>query len=338
MTARRLIAFAVVSALAFVAVPARGDKPAEAPAPKRVEPQYVDDADLLDQLVEKFGDLAKAEKCMDPTEMRKRIEKDFTYSIKATAPTEQRLDPEDVYEKILPSVFLVGSVVKNEDGDYQDGRLATAWVLAANGVLVTNWHVFDGAADDEHFAVMDHAGRAYPVKDILAVDRKADVAVFQVAAKNLKPLPLATRPARVGAWVGVLGHPGDRYFTFSQGTVSRYTQTKREDGEMERWMSITAEYAYGASGSPVLDRRGAVVGMAAMTESIDYPEDEPKPLDKDEKPKDKGDDKPKGKDDKPKGKGDDKIDPPMIRESRLQMVIKLTTPAAEIRSVIEAGE
>jgi hypothetical protein len=68
----------------------------------------------------------------------------------------------------------------------------------------------------------------------------------------------------------------------------------------------------------VLDRSGAVVGMAALTESLDYPVEvtQPMPMDK------------------PK-------DPPQPPESdqgsRLQMVVKLVTPLADLRRAVGAG-
>ncbi len=345
MLTRRTAWLALVPALALlVAVPARGDKPAVKPA---AAPWYVDDDALFAKLTEKVGELAKQKKCLSPDRLKHLVSEDRTCKIEPTRPGDARLDPEDVYERALGSVLIIGSVVE-EDGEYVDGRMATAWVLAADGVLVTNWHVFDAVEDDEYFGVMDRQGHTYPLTDVLAVNKAADVAVFKVAADGLTPLPVADRPARVGSWVGVLGHPGDRYFTFTQGSVSRYSTDKREDGAVERWMSVTADYAYGSSGSPVLDRRGAVVGMAAMTESLDYPDDDPpaeeKPKDgekKKEKPttrsrRRRSADPPKPPAVVPPKDGEKKPDPPAAKGSSLQMVVKLVAPASEVRKLIEA--
>ena len=298
---RRLVGILAVTVL--VTAPARADKPAAPPAPR-----FVDDAALLDKLTEKLGKLAEAKKCLPPEKLKEKVASDRTCAIAPAKPSDRRLDPEDVYEKALPSVFVVGSVVE-EDGEFVEGRMATAWVLAADGVLVTSAHVLADVEDGEFFGAMSHTGSVYPLTDVIGVNKAADVAVFRIAATGLTPLPLATSPPRVGAWVGVLGHPGDRYFTFTQGHVSRYTKAKPEDGPEERWMAVTAEFAYGSSGSPVLDRTGAVVGMAALTENVEFPEAEPAPKDK-------------------------KDAPPAKAGSLLQMVVKLTTLAAEVRKVI----
>lgn len=285
----------------IVAGPLRADPPA---------PWHVDDNELIDKLTEKLGKLAEAKKCLSPAQLKKKLAADRTCTVATAKPADRRLDPEDVYEKALPGVFVIGSVVA-DDGEYTEGRMATAWVLAADGVLVTSAHVLADAENGEYFGAMNHKGEVFPLTDVIGVNKAADVAVFRIAATGLTPLPLATAAPRVGAWVGVLGHPGDRYFTFTQGHVSRYEKVKPEDAPEERWMAVTAEFAYGSSGSPVLDRTGAVVGMAALTENIDYPEAEPTPKDKEKK-------------DPPPGKAG----------SLLQMVVKLATPAAEVRRVI----
>lgn len=163
----------------------------------------------------------------------------------------------------------------------------------------------------------------------------------------------------------MLSHPGNQFFTFTQGHVSRYTQNTI-DGKLQRWMSLTADFAYGSSGGPVLDRFGAVVGMATVTANIDYPLDEPsvetpnppekppeKPL---RKSVDKGPAKAAGKPEKAAEKPEtaaektpektppkkpEKAVPPSEKEaegqssdvesSLLQMVVKLAVPGRTIQ-------
>jgi serine protease Do len=344
--------------------PARAEKPRSTkPAADTDGAWFIDDDELYDDFMSKLRELAKAEKCLPAAKLKDLVSEDRTSRVTPVKPSTEKLDPEDVYKKVLPGVFLIGSVLpdiaennepdekkddkkddkgekieKDKAGDgFLDGRLATAWVLTADGVLVTNWHVFDATEDGEVFGVMDHRGKAYPVIDVLAVNKAADIAVIKVDAKGLTPLAVADKPASVGAWVAVLGHPGDRYYTFTQGSITRYSKMKREDGATERWMSITADYAYGSSGSPVVDRTGAVVGMAALTENLDYPDAEPIPPagpkdgDKKPEPATKPDEKPQDPDKKP-----EEAPPPVAKGSSLQMVMKLAVPAGEIRKTIWA--
>lgn len=287
--------------------------PIDRPAP----PVYVDDVSVQESFTNQLGKLVADGKCLTAERLRPLVATNRTCDLTLPPPPTRRLDPEDVYEAASRSVLVFGSVV-GDNGDYADGRLATAWVLTADGVAVTNWHVLDKPEDEERFGAMTQDGRVFPLADVLAVDKTADIVVIRLAATGLTPLPLATQAPRVGSWVGVIGHPGDRFFTFTQGHVSRYTSIKPADGPPERWMSVTADYAYGSSGSPVLDRTGAVVGMAALTESLDYPvETLPPPAA-----------------DQPK----EPAQPPQPDPgSRLQMVVKLVTPLADLRRAVGAG-
>lgn len=321
MRARFAGGLALILAVAAVAfLPAtRADKP----APAAAEAWFVDDDEMYDAFAEKLETLAAAGKCMPTADLVKAIAAEPTCQIAPAKPNAAKLDAEDVYAAALPSVFLIGSVAKQKDKDgndeFVDGVLGTAWVLAADGVLVTNWHLFDGLKEREFFGAMNHEKRVFPVTAVLAANKAADIAVIRIDAKGLTPLPLAEKPPAVGAWVGVLGHPGDRYFTFTQGHVARFTKTKDEAGTTSRWIAVTADYAAGSSGSPVLDRRGAVVGMAALTESLESgvePGPEPKADDK------KADEK--------------KPEPAPALGSLQQMVVKLAVPASAIRTAVGA--
>ncbi len=180
------------------------------------------------------------------------------------------MTPEEVYQHALASVFVLGSVEQLPDrpGQWQEGRLATAWALTEDGVLATNFHVFDKMTV-EGFAVANSRGEVFPVIDALGSDATADIAVIRVAGKGFAPLPLAA-DEKVGAWVGALSHPGGQFFTFTQGHVSRYMKNAL-GGKTQQWMSITTDFAYGSSGAPVMNRFGAVVGMAAFTTNLDFP-------------------------------------------------------------------
>jgi len=293
--------------------------PSLAAPPSPPDPLYVDDEQVFTNLMDKLTELAKVGKLLPHEKLKARI-KEGPAKVTAQLPGNKALTPEDVYKMALPSVFIVGSVIK-EDDEWIDGRYATAWVLAADGVLVTNWHVFEEMEPSEVFGAADHRGNVYPVTDFLGGNKAMDVAIFRIDAKNLTPLPVARQPEGVAAWVAVLSHPGDQFYMFTQGHITRYSRTKLEDGTIEKWLNITAEYATGSSGGPVLNRHGAVVGMAAVTVSIDYPEEAAKAV-----PPEK---------DKPKDKPKEKVEEKAPSSSTLQMVVKLAVPATEIMTLLK---
>ena len=97
---------------------------------------------------------------------------------------------------------------------------------------------------------------------MLAASARDDVAIFRVAADDLHPLQLAA-PAAVGEGVAVVSHPHSLFYVLTQGAVARYCFEKGVPR-----MQITADYAVGSSGGPVLNAGGGVVGMVASTQTI----------------------------------------------------------------------
>jgi len=317
--------FVLIAGIA--AVPASAQKPrADLPA----KPWFVDDTKLFDEFMEKLIELAKGGKCLAHEKLTAKMKSGTKAKVALTKASDKALSPEDIYKTVLPSVFIVGSVYKDNDGEWNDGLYATAWVAAADGVLVTNWHVFEELEPEEVFGAVDHKGNVYPMIDFLGGDKTADVAVFRIAAKGLTPLPVSEDFAPVGSWVSVLSHPGDNFFVFTTGNVTRYSSNKSEDGKRERWMGLTAEYAGGSSGSPVLNKYGSVVGMAALTLTIEDGAGTPKPIEGRRLRREKPNLAPPPRE-KPEAKVEAKPAPAMT----VQMVLKMAVPGPTILKSFE---
>ena len=151
---------------------------------------------------------------------------------------------------------------------------AGGFVITPGGACVTSLHVVNGKGA-RGFVALTRDGRVLPVREVLAADPVEDLAIVQLdlpEGETISALPLATDPAPVGTAVGVMSHPDERFYLFTMGSVGRHT-VWRERGGAEHFMSITADFAKGSSGCPVLDERGAVVGVVNNTESIYYDDD-----------------------------------------------------------------
>jgi S1-C subfamily serine protease len=61
--------------------------------------------------------------------------------------------------------------------------------------------------------------------------------------------------------VFVISHPEEKFYSFTQGIVSRYFTGQEETGDATM-MSITADFGPGSSGCPIFNDFGAVIGMA----------------------------------------------------------------------------
>lgn len=180
------------------------------------------------------------------------------------APSEART-PAQLYETCRSGVVLIGSLFKCEKCQNWHLAVATGFVLTASGAVATNHHVVN---DAKHAAMgaMTSDGVVHAVTEVLAADAAEDVAVLQIEGEGFTPIPLG-ETAPVGMAVTVIGHPHNHFWSLTTGCVSRYAVAVKEKKRVTR-LIITADYAQGSSGSPVLDECGAVIGIAASTHSV----------------------------------------------------------------------
>lgn len=222
--------------------------------------------------------------------------------VRLARPERRVLEPEQVYERCSASVVAMGSVYKcPRCPHWHTGGTGTGWVLGDRGEVVSNYHVLAGVKETNvvAFGVMTLDGRCLPIREVLAADAARDVVIFRVEPEGLAPLPLSPREP-VGRPVSVIAHPSGDLYTFTQGAVSRYALRAVEPGAAPlEWMCVTADFAVGSSGGPVLNRHGGVVGMVARTQTIHA---------------------------NPKGEA-----------PSTQMVVKMTIPSEAILSLVEAG-
>ncbi len=179
-------------------------------------------------------------------------------------------DQAELFQVAKESVVVVGGLYKCDKCTRWHANLASGFVLTANGAIVTNYHVVE-ASTERALVVMTADSHVYPVRSILAASRVDDLVILQVDARDLRPLPLADSEAAapVGSTVSVISHPDGRFFCYTAGVVSRYMKIPSA-GRTADAMAITADYARGSSGAPVLNDRGQVVAVVSSTESIYY--------------------------------------------------------------------
>lgn len=161
----------------------------------------------------------------------------------------------ELVRRIKPSVVAI----RVFDRGGKAIREGSAFFIAP-GRIVTNYHVIEGGGAGE---IYTHEGFAYPVPRILSTDPTADLAVLEVELPQgvqIKSLPIARGDAQEGEEVVVIGTPMGLQGTVSQGIVSA---VRRPTGGLPL-VQITAPISHGSSGSPVLNMRGEVIGVAVM--------------------------------------------------------------------------
>ncbi|MCB6971771.1 MULTISPECIES: S1 family peptidase [Butyricimonas] len=186
------------------------------------------------------------------------------------------MTPENIIKERRASVLTVNKyqgVTTRPDMVY---GWATAVVLTADGVCVTNFHVFwellEPAAKlnpaDSLIFVATEDGRAYPITEILSFNKAADMAFFKIDTRGdvLTPMPLGDDlPA--GANVHLLSNPEGYPYAYTHGRVSRTIALNPGD-PFSRRMEMTADFAKGSSGGPIMDDRGNMVSMVSSIRAI----------------------------------------------------------------------
>jgi S1-C subfamily serine protease len=137
--------------------------------------------------------------------------------------------------------------------------------------VVTNCHVLK-SQDPETFIAMTSAGEVFPIKEVLAASEADDIAIIQLArppATVMTPLPLAAGEAAapVGTRISVISHPERHFYMLTEGMIARYLDWRRASNTVKR-VAITADFAVGSSGAPVLNARGEVVAVVCETHTV----------------------------------------------------------------------
>ena len=198
-----------------------------------------------------------------------------TCALRLAEPTVEKLAWPEIAARAEAATLVLGEFFR--DGKSKEAQFsvaAGAFVIGESGVCVTSQHVAKDRGS-RGFVAMTRDGRVFPVREVLAADPLNDLILFQLdlpADVKLPALALAPAPAPVGSLIVVMSHPDDRFYMLTTGMVARHTVWRAAGGD-EAFMTITADFAKGSSGCPVLDERGAVVGIVNNTESIYYDDD-----------------------------------------------------------------
>jgi hypothetical protein len=135
----------------------------------------------------------------------------------------------------------------------------TGFVVSADGVVVTNYHVIEtGNAAIVKFP----DDTTLPVDGVLAADKVRDLAVIKIHGKSFRTLALGdSDDIQVGEEVVAIGNPLSLESTVSNGIISGLRTSKEQGG---KFLQTTAPISPGSSGGPLFNMRGEVVGINTL--------------------------------------------------------------------------
>ena len=145
--------------------------------------------------------------------------------------------------------------------DVQDSlSLGSGVIVAAQGYIVTNNHVVEGATE---IAVMLPSGKVADAR-VIGTDADTDLAVLKVAATDLQPITFADpHSAQVGDVVLAVGDPFGVGQTVTQGIVSATGRNRLGINTFENFIQTDAAINPGNSGGALVDVDGNLVGINA---------------------------------------------------------------------------
>jgi Do/DeqQ family serine protease len=140
----------------------------------------------------------------------------------------------------------------------KQSSLGSGVIVEANGTVITNNHVIDGA-DDIKIALSD--GREFPCKIVLRDDR-VDLAVLKIETKETFPvLPIGNSDAvEVGDLVLAIGNPFGVGQTVTSGIVSALARNQVKN-EVGFFIQTDAAINPGNSGGALMNMKGELIGL-----------------------------------------------------------------------------
>ena len=184
----------------------------------------------------------------------------------APPPAFAQKAPTDLPEIVAPLLADVVNVAtvritQTPQGPHRDLSAGSGFIIDPAGIIVTNNHVADGAAE---ITVTLHDNTVLPAT-LLGQDELTDLAVLKV--KSETPLPAATfgdsEKLRVGQAVIAIGNPYAIGTSVSTGIVSALGRDMRE-GPYDNYIQTDAAINHGNSGGPLFDLQGQVIGVNAV--------------------------------------------------------------------------
>jgi len=137
----------------------------------------------------------------------------------------------------------------------QPRGVGSGFILSADGLIMTNAHVVEGA--DEVIVTLTDK-REFKAK-LIGADKRSDVALVKIDATGLPAVKVGdVSRLKVGEWVMAIGSPFGLENTVTAGIVSA---KQRDTGDYLPFIQTDVAINPGNSGGPLINMRGEVVGI-----------------------------------------------------------------------------
>jgi serine protease Do len=141
--------------------------------------------------------------------------------------------------------------------EFKNRSLGSGFIVSADGHILTNAHVVDGA-DEVLVKLTDK--REFKAK-VLGADKRTDVALIKIEASNLPVAKLGdSAKLKVGEWVVAIGSPFGFDNTVTAGIVSAKGRSLAHENYVP-FIQTDVAINPGNSGGPLFNMKGEVIGI-----------------------------------------------------------------------------
>ena len=148
----------------------------------------------------------------------------------------------------------------DEEAQQQSHSLGSGFIVSADGYILTNNHVIDGADD----IVVRMRNRQELKAKVIGVDARTDVALLKIEADDLPVAKIGRSSSlKVGQWVLAIGEPFGLDYTVTHGIVSAIGRSLPDDTYVP-FIQTDVSINPGNSGGPLFNLNGEVVGVNAQ--------------------------------------------------------------------------
>lgn len=192
-----------------------------------------------------------------------------------------------VFEKVAPSVVVLEVVRQEEasaipdewqfffrdrqeprEGERAEESEGSGFVIRADGYILTNAHVIEGADPQRGVVARLKDGRRLPLT-VVGIDDKTDLAVLKADAKGLPAIEWGdSDAARVGEFVCGIGVPFELDYTLTAGVISAKGRSNLTSTVYEDYLQTDTAINPGNSGGPLCDIDGRVIGVNTLINGI----------------------------------------------------------------------
>ncbi|MHC4081327.1 MAG: DegQ family serine endoprotease [Planctomycetota bacterium] len=173
------------------------------------------------------------------------------------------------FEQMQPRLEPQAQQAPGRPGGPEARGQGTGFIVGADGYIVTNHHVVDGA---DVLTVRLHDGREYEAT-VVGTDAESDLAVVRIETSGLDAVAFGESDGlEVGEWVIAVGSPFGLEQTVTAGIVSATGRSGMGLATFENFIQTDAAINPGNSGGPLVNLLGEVIGVntAITTRSGGY--------------------------------------------------------------------